>query len=411
MDKDPAEATSLEGGFSIAEIPGKMKQFYDEAKKYSPTVKAVLRSKNMERFGPKTTETAKKIAEYMEMVGLGHCKDVGVALHGRGLKGSLEEIAKVAKKVYDFLKENKIPIHAILELPALDAASKGFSKKVSDVLTMVGLGHMKDGEEYSDEEMEGGGRRKKDSLDQPFEHQGLLDVATGGLDLEKIIEDVKKKIERGYTDADIRSILAPASDMTAKTIESIIKSAKKRSGRGIKLSPAVLDPLGVGKKVRKSIKKTDAQMKEFMGMGNMAQHNATMASHAQAENDKMTRQNKIIQEGFFGRKVGNGKDYMSGSAIKLSPAVLKSLGKKSLAHPAMNGMPAMTDAQMKKLLGKGMAEVYSDPHANHDQGKNMGSGKGKKAPSARNLIVKKVMREKGLSLPQASKYVKEHGLY
>jgi len=32
-------------------------------------------------------------------------------------------------------------------------------------------------------------------------------------------------------------------------------------------------------------------------------------------------------------------------------------------------------------------------------------------PSARGAIVKKVMKEHGLNLPQASKYVKEHGLY
>lgn len=36
---------------------------------------------------------------------------------------------------------------------------------------------------------------------------------------------------------------------------------------------------------------------------------------------------------------------------------------------------------------------------------------GGRKPSARGAIVKKVMREQGLSLPQASKYVKEHGLY
>ena len=36
---------------------------------------------------------------------------------------------------------------------------------------------------------------------------------------------------------------------------------------------------------------------------------------------------------------------------------------------------------------------------------------GGRAPSARGAIVKKVMQEHGLSLPQASKYVKEHGLY
>jgi hypothetical protein len=36
---------------------------------------------------------------------------------------------------------------------------------------------------------------------------------------------------------------------------------------------------------------------------------------------------------------------------------------------------------------------------------------GKNGRSARAEIVKKVMKEKGLSLPQASKYVKENGLY
>jgi hypothetical protein len=38
------------------------------------------------------------------------------------------------------------------------------------------------------------------------------------------------------------------------------------------------------------------------------------------------------------------------------------------------------------------------------------TGSGRK-PSARGAIVKKIMKEKGLSLPMASKYVKEHGLY
>jgi hypothetical protein len=38
-------------------------------------------------------------------------------------------------------------------------------------------------------------------------------------------------------------------------------------------------------------------------------------------------------------------------------------------------------------------------------------GRKKRAPSARGVIVKKVMAERGLSLPQASKYVKEQGLY
>lgn len=38
-------------------------------------------------------------------------------------------------------------------------------------------------------------------------------------------------------------------------------------------------------------------------------------------------------------------------------------------------------------------------------------GAGTKKPNKRNEIVRKVMNEKGLSLPQASSYVKQHGLY
>lgn len=40
-----------------------------------------------------------------------------------------------------------------------------------------------------------------------------------------------------------------------------------------------------------------------------------------------------------------------------------------------------------------------------------GEGRKKRKPSARNMIVKKVMMEMGLSLPEASKYVKQHNLY
>ena len=47
-----------------------------------------------------------------------------------------------------------------------------------------------------------------------------------------------------------------------------------------------------------------------------------------------------------------------------------------------------------------------------DSESNYGRGRhGGRKPSARGAIVKKVMQEHGLSLPQASKYVKEHGLY
>jgi len=59
-------------------------------------------------------------------------------------------------------------------------------------------------------------------------------------------------------------------------------------------------------------------------------------------------------------------------------------------------------------------DMYNQKMASRPVQVGMGSGGrviGGKAPSARGAVVSKIMKEKGLSLPQASKYVKEHGLY
>jgi len=44
-------------------------------------------------------------------------------------------------------------------------------------------------------------------------------------------------------------------------------------------------------------------------------------------------------------------------------------------------------------------------------GEMVGKGKAKRAPSARAVIVKKVMKDKGLSMIEASKYVKANNMY
>jgi hypothetical protein len=402
------------GGISLTEIPGKMKQFYDEAKKYSPAVKGVLRSKNMERFGPKTAETAKKIAEYMEMVGLGYCKDVAVELHGKGFSGTVEAFAKAAKKVYDFIKEHKTTIHAILELPQLNAASNGNAKKVSDVLKMVGLGYMKDGEEYSSESDEESGSKK--------EGMGFIE---GGAN--------------GHAKAD----------------------AALKLGTGIKLSPSVLktlsksqissidpDPLGVGKKIKKSIKKslahpamngmpamTDAQMRKLMGKGRKKSAPKSKVPlpmllapkiekdsirgykdyYADAEDksgiDTLTKMLKKARK-------GKGATYMSGGpSTQHDLSELEPMGEKMGSGDAYKQWLAkkMGSGKIEAVKTRAGLDDLMEMVRKNDRVKGTplysGEGKGKKAPSARNLIVKKIMKEKGLSLPQASKYVKEHGLY
>ena len=70
---------------------------------------------------------------------------------------------------------------------------------------------------------------------------------------------------------------------------------------------------------------------------------------------------------------------------------VKDLGKISKAVGAKQFLKPIAEASTKKAVEK-----------------IQGAGRGR---NARAEIVRKVMKEKGLNLPQASKYVKEHGLY
>jgi len=77
---------------------------------------------------------------------------------------------------------------------------------------------------------------------------------------------------------------------------------------------------------------------------------------------------------------------------------------------------ASLQAAMGKVEQMGSGKlVIQHKDSGHGSELIMGSGRevgaGKKRSSARGELVKKIMREKGLSLPMASKYVKEHNLY
>jgi len=80
-----------------------------------------------------------------------------------------------------------------------------------------------------------------------------------------------------------------------------------------------------------------------------------------------------------------------------SKEMMTSGGRRKGGNKLMDASPQGQAEAMKAITGMGR--------------KVGGASCGGKSPSARGEIVKKVMREQGLSLPQASKYVKEHNLY
>ncbi len=108
------------------------------------------------------------------------------------------------------------------------------------------------------------------------------------------------------------------------------------------------------------------------------------------------RQNKV-------RKQGVAKALRTyGRAVKPLGKNLKSVKK------------AAADAAVRELSGQSSmpyVEAYEVEAAPYFPSPPMKGGKRARKPSARNVIVKKVMAEKGLSLIEASKYVKAKGLY
>lgn len=88
----------------------------------------------------------------------------------------------------------------------------------------------------------------------------------------------------------------------------------------------------------------------------------------------------------------------------------------ALGDVAIHGHDAYTHAQSGNVLG-----MLDDSKKIYTSGVELGDHAqkaahefktgGKKKSSARGELVKRIMKEKGLSLPQASKYVKEHNLY
>jgi hypothetical protein len=205
VEKIPSEYQSMKGKglFDSAKealkIASDMKAVYDQAKDYAPKIKSALRNKTVQGAiaKGKYAGTMEDIAKYMEMVGLGHhvgdkgmekrvkgsksfkdwCKEemneeshggrIGMSMpyhhdeeyarSGKGKKAMVipDDMVRGAglldsgKKVYDWLKAHKAVIHGILDSPYMNeknpAGATDVPKKVSGVLSKVGLGHKEGG--------------------------------------------------------------------------------------------------------------------------------------------------------------------------------------------------------------------------------------------------------------------------
>lgn len=204
-EKIPAEKQMpRKGGADLFQIVGDLEKFYDQAKVYAPKVKSLLRNKTVQgkiakgKYAPQMNQ----IAEYMDMVGLGHMKDdhamcqrvggsksfkewakeemgeeshrgrssspeggrIGMgkeakAIHAMAVRhggadaGIVEKLQKFGMEVYNWLKANKATTKAVMESPYLNEKNPlgptELPRKIKGYMEKVGLGEGKGGRKPS----------------------------------------------------------------------------------------------------------------------------------------------------------------------------------------------------------------------------------------------------------------------
>ena len=114
-------------------------------------------------------------------------------------------------------------------------------------------------------------------------------------------------------------------------------------------------------------------------------------------------------ENMMAHKVGKYKSQLPTAADKYLAG--RTMGPNEAAEQAFRPAENELLDLMRRREARENAQRAAEKGLSHSAKYLAGKGCGGRKPSARGAIVKKVMAERGLSLPQASKYVKEHGLY
>jgi hypothetical protein len=101
------------------------------------------------------------------------------------------------------------------------------------------------------------------------------------------------------------------------------------------------------------------------------------------------------------RKMGKGRPGANGHGVRKIGGLSQGQYNLKVAEAKLDDDYLHADKTMDSILN----------FRNDTMGLENTVRQGGKKPSARGAIVKRIMKEKNLSLPMASKYVKEHGLY
>lgn len=166
---------------------------------------------------------------------------------------------------------------------------------------------------------------------------------------------------------------------------------------------------------------SESSMEELVGGGDMDRMvGAGKASDASLLGQKLSKHVKELHGGAFWEEFKKGFDMVMSPVAKKGSGTKKGQMRKTARKAyedtpeEMEGGCGKSCAPMKGGIGTGAYEGKGKlllKHLPHGEGEEMEMSGGAKRGSARAAIVRKVMKEKGMSMIEASKYVKQHGLY
>jgi hypothetical protein len=392
------------------------------------------------------------------------------AIVGAGRNGSIrggatasenfQRVVDFLKKTYTYLRsifnwfrENGKSIIALLKLRPLQPIGKQILDKVQPFLTLVGLGRHRcgcdDGDSSEEECMRGGAYGIfGEEIDDPVMMASTEMVPyTGKAPAGQSYGSLGMDYSRAQPPSKVQYSPPPSKDLPMDYSRGVAPSDSTRTSKGgrrkIGGAMEMMEEMVLTDPTSEIVAKFHQYMrrlKENVASGKITLEEAKrLADEARRGLDKTLAKFKKGGVTSFKPSVSSSKGRKRGGAfssmeygVARSPGGMEeefyddSNGMKEYGVNLAPSMKPMSKAEMKREKQQFMANEGFPMDVPKNSGFAMNSGfpmnsgfamsvpnsnKGGKKSSARGAIVKKVMREKGLSLPQASKYVKEHGLY
>jgi len=406
--------SKLSGGVTVEEVKTQVKSLLDVYRKISKFVddfQQDLKDEIIENPAmaskTNTIEFAKKLLGFLENLKVykdtldaiakaAESYGLGRQPRGGALMDDIKTYGAKILEMYTFLKKGAPTLRTILGFKSLQPMGNKILNLIDPALKAIGAG--RGGQRCQCDDKHGGAEvsftggemaqmSRIDGSDGDYyedyyedEPQSQMASMFGIPTARKTrISSRKQKVEASPFGASVSMI--PSGKQKSYVTDQIISQGMKAAGRRV-IGGAVKRPSNMFEDVDRRIAMYGDELRRMDNETMFTGKRSSEYSSIRAKYDAAMRDREnLMGEGRHGGAACGGA-----SLAEMGRAATKRMPSANLSEMGRAAFERARDATMKHVRG------------------------GRK-PSARGAIVKKVMAEKGLSLPQASKYVKENGLY